>query len=393
MVRKLLKVQAKNFRSLADVSVEFSDLSVLIGPNGSGKSNLLRVLSFIRDVARVDVSDAIQEIGGLDRVLRQSDDADSLSLSVDSVVTEFAKPGAPDSYTLELADKGTSLKRAETFEFKRVQGRGRRFKISAVDTEVTVWEKPSKSKPIMQLADDNTSALGALARLRAEDVGTLPAAFFSFLSSIRYLDPDVDLARRPARLRETKLDGRAGNLSAALYFLKDSDPDAFGRLQADLRRCLPGLEGIEFMTLGGPTTSVVAQLRERGLSSPIDLADASFGTVRALALLTALHEVDPPALTIIEEVDHGLHPYALDVIVDAMRQASERTQIIVASHSPTLVNRLRPEEIIICDRDSETGESIIPALDADEIQKALDASGGYQPGELWFSGVLDGVPR
>lgn len=53
---------------------------------------------------------------------------------------------------------------------------------------------------------------------------------------------------------------------------------------------------------------VVAELHENGLRRPIELADASFGTVRMLALLTALHDPDPPALTVIEEVDHGLHP-------------------------------------------------------------------------------------
>ena len=131
--------------------------------------------------------------------------------------------------------------------------------------------------------------------------------------------------------------------------------------------------------------------RATGDAGPIELADASFGAVRMLALLTALHDPDPPALTVIEEVDHGLHPYALDVLADRMREASGRTQIIAVSHSPTLVNRLEPEELILCDRDPGTGESVIPVLTADRLADSQETS-GRGLGELWYSGVLDGVP-
>jgi hypothetical protein len=55
------------------------------------------------------------------------------------------------------------------------------------------------------------------------------------------------------------------------------------------------------------------------------------------------------------------------------------------------VNRLRPEEIIVCDRDPQTGASVIPAASADEIASAVQAS-DWGPGELWFSGVIRGVP-
>ena len=68
-----------------------------------------------------------------------------------------------------------------------------------------------------------------------------------------------------------------------------------------------------------------------------------------------------------------------------MREASGRTRIIAASHSPTLVNRLEPEELILCDRDPGTGESVIPVLTADRL-----AIGVW--GDLCYSGVLDGMP-
>ncbi len=72
-----------------------------------------------------------------------------------------------------------------------------------------------------------------------------------------------------------------------------------------------------------------------------------------------------------------------------LREAAERTQFIVATHSPALVNRLYPEEFVVCDRD-ETGASIIPALTVDEVKDIAEESGEQPLGELWFSGVLGG---
>lgn len=67
-------------------------------------------------------------------------------------------------------------------------------------------------------------------------------------------------------------------------------------------------------------------------------------------------------MTIIEGIEVGLHPQTLEVIVDVLWVAAQRTQIIATTHSPTLLDLLRQEEIILCDRDTETGTSIIPAV-------------------------------
>jgi len=81
----------------------------------------------------------------------------------------------------------------------------------------------------------------------------------------------------------------------------------------------------------------------------------------------------------------------LDVLIDALRAASERTQLLIATHSPTFVNRLRPDELVICDRDRDTGESLIPAVDASILADAAEGA-DLRLGELWFSGAVGGVP-
>ena len=130
-------------------------------------------------------------------------------------------------------------------------------------------------------------------------------------------------------------------------------------------------------------------IRERALTGLTPLGAASFGTIRAIALFAMLHDPNPPKLTCLEEIDHGLHPHALDRIVDRLREASERTQIIVATHSPALVNRLRTEELIVAERDPDTGATNLFRPDPKRIAK-LSADTGYRLGELWFSGALGG---
>jgi predicted ATPase len=108
-----------------------------------------------------------------------------------------------------------------------------------------------------------------------------------------------------------------------------------------------------------------------------------------LGILALLYDPEPSALTCIEEVDHGLHPQALELLVQRLRDASERTQLIIATHSPTLADRLTPEEMIICERRSD-GSSAIPAISLPQMHEIVTASGGQPLGELWFSGALGG---
>lgn len=373
----LLGIHVEGFRSLADVDVELGAFSVLIGPNGSGKTNLLAALAFVRDVARHDLGPALARSGGVDRVRRQSPNAGEVSIALRlhlGAVTEYALGFDPDR---SGQDRRELL--AGAHAPRRIEIAGAAITVDRVESSV-------------RLASSDTSGLGTLARLGSGEFGSGPGELMSFLTGIRFLDPDVASARRPVRLAPGPLADDASNLASALYRLREEEPAAFGRLRNDLSRCLPGLVSVEIAEVGGSSPSVVVQLHEAGVTMPIDLADASFGTVRLLALLTALHDPYPPALTVIEEVDHGLHPHALDILADRMRAASERTQIIAASHSPTLVNRLAPGEIVVCDRDPATGESLIPAVDADDITAALAAT-DLRPGELWFAGALDGVPQ
>ncbi|CAL9371807.1 AAA family ATPase [Streptomyces cellulosae] len=405
MPGRLLELHVENFRSLRDVTVPLGPLTVLVGPNGAGKSNVLEVFDFLADIIRTDLQPALDSRGGFDEVAfwGGSKPPTSMRIQLKATWTGNASLNAPDEYNLVIRrrslpssnrdGRGTryTLSREERFAFKRKQGRGRRITISGEEARV-VDERAGRTKDsggfgIRRLS----SGLSTLPRLGSADGGDEVTRVADRLSSFRVFDVDVEAARQPTRLREADLhtlSPRAENLAGFLIHLSGRE-EIWEDLVADAQTVLPQLENIEFEEVGGFAERLTVVLRERGLRRLTPLADASYGTVRLLGLLALLYDPNPPAFTCIEEIDHGLHPQALELVVQRLREAAERTQFIVATHSPALVDRLRPEEFVVCDRD-DGGASIIPALTVDEVRAIVEESGGQPLGELWFSGVLGG---
>lgn len=409
----LLRLSVKNFRSLREVDISLQALNVLVGPNGAGKSNLLDVIDFLGDSVREDLAPALSKRGGFDRVRFRGSDSNPrewVEIEVEAAVTKFGTRTATDKYTLRFntvrivarrrrPDDNPSidpsrrgLRRQETFLFKRTEGRGRRITISGGDLSIITEEEPTRSRVLQE----GSLGLSTLPRLGPEEGGGSEQveALASLFASFRVFDVNVEAIRYNRDTSMTaRLQNDASNLAGYLEYLKEFDEERFDQLQQDARLFIPGLEEIQLEQVGGSSSSSVVKLRERGLKDSTDLADASFGSVRALALLALLYDPKPPKLTCIEEIDHGLHPYVLDRLVELLRSASRRTQLLIATHSPALVNRLDPSELIVCER-GDDASSLIPAISSDDVRKMEEATlGELGLGELWFTGALGGVPE
>lgn len=409
-MRPLVTVRAKNFRSLRDVEVELQPLNVLVGPNASGKSNFLDLIAFLGDAVREDLRPAIERRGGFEHVAfrggERQTQARTVEITVEAIVTRYASDKARDAYTLRFSEgkilerpHGRAmavLRRDEEFRFKRTQGSDRRLTING--TKFTVYDTskdtPRKGRQKSEnLLQEESLGLSTLPRLAPERGGEQVGKIADLFSTFRVFDVDVPAARLPSALeRGDKLQADASNLAAFLHKLS-RDADLFRDLEDDARAMIPGLERIHFRPVGGAEEAVAVELEERALRGRTSLADASYGSIRALALLAMLYDPAPPRLTCVEEIDHGLHPYVFDRLVERLRDASSRTQFLVVTHSPALVNRLRASELIICERDQETGETLIPAADPEEVRKIEEKMAGKMGlGELWFSGTLGGTP-
>jgi predicted ATPase len=395
----LLRLKVTNFRSLRDVEVRLAPLNVLVGPNGAGKSNLLDVIAFLGDATRDDLERALDRRGGLDRVLfRGSRDPRSpIGIEVETAVTRDSSLEAPDTYSLTFSSQRSPvrhdrhvLRRAERFTFRRVTGPAQRI---TIDGGQITFHRPGGPDETASLREGSLG-LSTLPKLIAEDDAELVEDLADLFSSFRVFDVDVAAARRPAQERiSERLSNDASNLAPFLAYLAQEHRDRFAALHRDARSFIPGLASLEFTPIGGAGEGVVLNLVEAALPGSTKLQEASYGSIRALALLALLYDPSPPRLTCIEEIDHGLHPHILDRLVELLRQASSRTQFLIATHSPALVNRLTPDELIVCER-GEDAASRIPAIDPETVRAMeRELHGEIGLGELWFSGALGGCPE
>ncbi len=398
----LRKITAENFLSFQRIAVPLNALNVLVGPNGAGKTNLLSIIRFLGETARTDLRPAIETFGGYERIMFRGGGTHTstpsrrmrrprIRIAIEAQITKYASPGAPDEYQISFRQSGgvrsRFLRIQENFTLKRVKGRGRRITVSGGRIYVEpVGETGRRQEITLQ---QEATGLAVLRRLNRPGLSDQVNELATLLERFRVFDVDVEAVRRPkAGMAEPLLAHDGGNVALFMEFLKKKHKEIFDAIEDDLRHIVPGLIRLHLERVG---EGVAIEIEESGLSGRTPLSAASFGTVRALAVLAMLHDPSPPRLSCIEEIDHGFHPYALDRIVERLRLASERTQILVATHSPALVNRLRAEELIVCERDLETGGSTIPAIEAETVREMEERS-KLHLGELWFSGTLRGVP-
>lgn len=317
MPTPLLELSVKNYKSLRDVSVRLGPLNVLVGPNGSGKSNLLDVIQFLGDSVREDLGPALEKRGGFHRVYFRGAAKGPLRIHIKANVTSYSHRDAPDEYTYTLSILGISgqrirttegviqprvfLRRTEQFTFKRVKGRGRRITINGAKVELFETKGTKETKKSGPSLRSDSLGLSTLPRLSSSERGNEVRKVAELFSSFRVFDVDARAARQPSAVTTSPtLQSDASNLAAFLRYLS-RDEEGFARLQEDARAIVPGLERIHFKPVGGAEEAVAVELEESGLEERTTLAGASFGTVRALALLALLYDPNPPLLTCVED--------------------------------------------------------------------------------------------
>ena len=131
-----------------------------------------------------------------------------------------------------------------------------------------------------------------------------------------------------------------------------------------------------------------AYLREAGLVEMLSAIRMSDGTLKFLSLLAALFHPKPPPLMCIEEPEIGLHPDAMQLVAEALVEASQSMQLIVTTHSDALIDSLtdRPDAVLVCERDFENSTQF-KRLSREHLSAWLER---YSLGELWRKGEIGG---
>jgi predicted ATPase len=154
--------------------------------------------------------------------------------------------------------------------------------------------------------------------------------------------------RRDQPLRDwTEFRPDAGNLASFLHRLKLTSPSHYERIRQTIQLVAPFFD--EFL-LEPEGEQIRLQWQQRGSSRPLQPNQFSDGTVRFICLTTALLQPAPPATVVIDEPELGLHPFALDMLAQLVKECAEGTQVILSTQSPPLLNHFDPEDVIVVDR-------------------------------------------
>ena len=363
------RIRVQGFRRLHDVNLKLRPLNVMIGANGCGKTSLLDVFSLLSASARGELKQTIRDIGGIDSNLTvlkgiKGEKSPLIKFELDN---QFPYD-PPSRYTISLQPIGSSyLISDESFHGLTDEG------------HVPIF--PVERDP--SISNDLESHLS-----QALSMGFTSNWFRKALAnSTHYHVLDVSLrspVRLPQQMREAQLPGENGeDLATCLYWMREADPDRFETIEDTLRVAFPGFERLNFPPVAAGLLAIT--WKERDIKHPFFMHQLSEGTLRFLWLVTLLYSPGLTEVTLLDEPEVSLHPELLSVLADCMREASQRTQLIVATHADRLVRFLTPEEVVVLDmEDGATKATRADELNLEEWLK------DYTLDQVWQNGRMGG---
>ena len=375
-------VRVEGYRRLFDCRLEMRDLAVMIGANGVGKTSVLDVFSLMAASARGKL---LENIGGrLDSILTRGK-ADRLAISLEMNVPDYA----PLKYRFEVVPlSGASYQISQETLTQQVDPTAREplKYIDSRSLNVKYFDIQSKSlQPPNWDHDHFETSLSQVPKMYQQSENLRRR-----LASCTYYGPlDVSArsaVRLPQDMRPAKLPGANGeDLVSALYDLRETDPDRFEMVEDTLAAAFQDFDKLSFPPVAAGKLSMA--WKDRNFAKPIFVHELSEGTLRFLWMVTLLQSRELTAITLIDEPEVSLHPELLKLLADLMREASRRTQLIVATHSDRLIRFLEPREVLVCDAE----EGLMRARWADtlDLDKWLAE---YTLDEIWAMNVIGGRP-
>ena len=327
-------VHFRNFKALRSAAVRLEPFNLVIGPSGSGKTSLIQALLRLRTLS-----------------------------------------GLPVTHTPEL--KG-----------QRPAGPQIEFHFSSPFQNVRVTLGCTSDQLMCdRLVVDHPPGIpgeGQWAEVRTQLQGIRAFLFDHYAMAV------------PAKRGDgAELASNAANLAAVLAQRRTQAPEAMAQLEEDFCRVLPEFSGLDFRDTADGRIELLAQLADgREILSAENLSQ---GTLYLLAILCLAHDPHPPAIICLEEADRGVHPRLLREVRDAFYRLSHPlagtrapVQVIATTHSPYLLDLFRdhPEEVVLANKHGNAAnfERLSERADLLELMKETNL------GDLWYSGILGGVP-
>jgi predicted ATPase len=390
----LRRVRIRGYKSIAFCDVTLEPLTILVGRNAAGKSNFLDALAFLRDCVKVGVPEAVRRRGNMQTLLCRSVESNALAFEIETSFTAGTTPTEHQArYRLNIpADSAAGvLTHGEPEEWLSIEERptGWQGSLTSVGTPRKLQVFSGTVEPGIQMPPTNTMSLSiASGQLMLNYLGHLPySELAESLRNMAFYDFIPDAMRPVTELTSGQLLDRTGwNLASVLDSTRRNDEWALKRVGSYLSAIVREVERFEVVRYGEyETIRFRLCFGKPDTTLEFDAASMSDGTLRALAALTAAFQsVLPygcPSVVGIEEPESALHPAAMRALVDALDDATQRTQIVLTTHSAEMLDNptIHPENVRVVEMiDGQTVIGPVDEASLEIVRQKLDTLGGLE---------------
>lgn len=319
----------KRFRSVPSERITFDNPTIFVGRNGSGKSNLVSAFSFLAEAMASPLQAVFDKAGGISVVRNRSSGQSyppNLGLRVD-----FGRVN------------GKAASGFYAFEVKALPNYG----FSVVREQCLVAFKPGARSWFDRIGTKFTSNVGGMKPAIDPASLSLPlvGGEANFAPVLRTLAAMRVYSIEPSKLREmqepdsgTSLKSDGANVTSVLREIERHSGDDFQRISDVLATIVPNTKGVQVKKHGKNLSLEFTQ--EWGEKKRLNFEGFSMsdGTLRAIGLLAAVFQRPVPSLIAVEEPEATIHPGALESVLDLLRHASKRMQVVITTHSPELLD-------------------------------------------------------
>ncbi len=377
----MLRLHLINFLSYRSAVLDLGDFVVLVGPNSSGKSNAVAAIKLLREIPFHGLPTAISRRGGFRQLRHRSG-----GKSFDPTLRLDFQFGQHDESFYELALRATGnrytvYERAEihhgdgSFWFTN---RGGTYEWE--ELREVAGEKRRISSERFQEEFLNVQAGHSIVSITPTYGSYIVSELLQSMQTVEINPARVGELQEPSSVRDFEPDG---SNTASVY---DSLPgESRQELIDELSAIVPGIRRIAVSRFADKVTLKFYQGKPGANSHEFLAKQMSDGTLRAFSILLSMLRPSPPALVVIEEPEIAIHLGALRTLIDILRQRSERSQILITTHSADIVDTIDPQSLRVvwtAERSSHISRV------ADHTIKTV-REGLITPGQLLRSDALD----
>ena len=360
----LQSIKIEGFKSIKSLNLEMRSINLLIGANGAGKSNFMSIFTFLNQLSKGKLQSYIAKQGGTGRLLH------------------FSAKNTPSLViNLELGDDNYHLHLKPDTQDSLIIDNERFF------TDTQTMNLQNNSSEIGWTENKDLLIISNVRRIKT---------YFDECRVYHFFDTGeyADFKQRSQVSNYHYLEKDAANIGALLYFLKNNEEkrhrQAYYRIVTAVKAVAPYFHDFYLEPDGeGANANIILRWEHSEHDAPLSASMLSDGTARFICLATLIRQPEDliPQTVILDEPELGLHPDAIYVLAEMIKDVSSVTQFIISTQSVEFANYFEPEDIIVVEETK--GVSSFKRLEREHLEVWLD---NFRMGELWTRNLIGGNP-